>query len=87
MYPSYGSALTMKAGIAAENFKVDHDIDKLLASFTMVLQFKTRTDFIDEYVQYLMNQGIHSEKLIQFLYNIGYLTFKIDVIMRQLSIT
>lgn len=72
IYPAYGSALTMKSGVLAEHYKMDYDIDKLLAGFTTVLRYKERTAFTDEYIQYLIDQSRSPEKLIEFLYTVGH---------------
>ncbi len=72
LYPAYGSALTMYSGVLAEHYKLDYDLDKLLAGFTEVLRYRTRTDFTDEYIQYLIDQNREPNKLASFLYVVGY---------------
>lgn len=72
IYPAYGSALKLHSGILAEQYKLDNDIDKLFAGFTEVLRYRTRTDFTDEYIQYLVDKYREPQKLSQFLYTIGY---------------
>ena len=70
IYPSYGSALTMYAGVVAELYKRDNDLDKLLQKFEVVLTKRTRLDFIDEYIEYLMDRA-DNDRLVQFLYKVG----------------
>ena len=70
IYPSYGSALTMYAGVVAEQYKRDNDLDKLLQKFEVVLSKRTRLDFVDEYIVYLMDRA-DSDRLVQFLYKVG----------------
>ena len=70
IYPSYGSALTMQAGVAAEQYKKDNDLDKLLQKFEVVLSKRTRLDFIDEYIEYLLERA-DADKLTRFLYKVG----------------
>ncbi|MFT5383742.1 MAG: hypothetical protein ACI81W_001142, partial [Saprospiraceae bacterium] len=72
IYPGYGSALTMKSGSLAEHYKKDYDIDKLLAGFTNVLRYKERTQYTDEYIQYLIDQNRNLDKVVPFLYYLGY---------------
>ncbi len=70
IYPSYGSALTMQAGVVAEQYKRDGDLDKLLQKFEDVLSKRTQLDFIDEYIEYLLPNA-DADKLTQFLYKVG----------------
>ncbi len=70
IYPSYGSAMTMHAGVAAENYKRDGDLDKLLQKFESILSKRTRLDFIDEFIEYLLPIA-DANKLVQFLYKVG----------------
>lgn len=71
IYPAYSSALTMKGGIAAEHYRRDQDLTKLLQSFEQVLMYRTRMDFVDEYLDYLKSRA-PSGQLAQFLVKIGY---------------
>ena len=70
IYPTYGSALTMYAGVVAEEYKKDNDLDKLLQKFETVLSKRTRLDFIDEYIEYLLERA-DADKLTRFLYKVG----------------
>ncbi|MEL6863793.1 MAG: hypothetical protein AAFP19_05205 [Bacteroidota bacterium] len=68
--PSYGSAMTMKSGIVAENYKRDQDLDKLLAEFTKLLRLNPNLSFIDEYIVYLTDRA-DPQKLADFCYENG----------------
>jgi tetratricopeptide (TPR) repeat protein len=72
LYPAYGSGLTMKAGVISEQYKIDNDIDKLLSGFEYILQYRTIVDFVNEYLEYLIQQRRSPEKVINFLYRVGY---------------
>lgn len=70
IYPTYGSALTMYAGIVAENYKRDNDLDKLLRKYEGILSKRTRLDYVDEYIEYLLPRA-DNDKLVNFLYKVG----------------
>ena len=70
IYPTYGSAMTMHAGVVAEQYKRDGDLDKLLQKFDEILQKRTRLDFIDEYIEYLLERA-DIDKLVPFLFKVG----------------
>ena len=72
IYPAYGSALTMKSGVIAEEYKKDNDIDKLLAGFESILEYRTVVDFINQYLEYLIRNNRNPKKIFDFLYRIGY---------------
>ncbi len=65
--PRYGSAITMKSGTAAENYRYDKDLDKLLASFSQVLRTKYNVPYVDTYMEYL-NPRAPQDKLINWYY-------------------
>ena len=67
IHPNYGSAIDMQAGVAAEKFKMDGDIDALLSSFENVLGRRPSSKYIREYIEYLLDrQNIRSELLSFF---------------------
>ena len=68
--PNYGSALNMKAGIAAEKYKLDRDLDKLLQSFYELLTIRPSYQFVSEYIEYLIPRS-DSEKLANFCIKVG----------------
>lgn len=69
IHPVYGNSLSMKAGVAAELYKRDRDLDKLLASFLEVLKVR-HVDYIDEYNAYLAKRG-NEVALEHFYHEIG----------------
>ena len=56
IYPRYSSAITVKAGVLAEQHKLDHDLDKLLNGFYKVLYLKKSMSFVDEYLNYISSR-------------------------------
>lgn len=70
IFPGYGSALTMYAGVVAEHYKRDRDLPKLLNKFEEILSKRTRLDYIDEYIEYLLPNA-DADQLVRFLYKVG----------------
>ena len=75
IHPRYGSAITMKAGVLAEEYKYDKDIDKLLDGFFDVITLKSNLTYVDTYMDYLHGRA-EDGKLINWYYKTG--TFFID---------
>ncbi len=73
IYPEYGSALTMQAGVITERYRYDRDLDLLLADFTRILKKKGNESHIYRYCEYLNKRATDTStsKLINFYYNIG----------------
>ena len=71
IYPTYGSALTMLGGVAAENYKTDNDLPKLLAAFEQVIKIKKRNSFVETYLDYLKGRG-NTQTMESFYHRIGY---------------
>ncbi len=70
IYPRYGSALTLKTGIVAENYKRDNNLDKLLDEFYKLLVISPNYSFIEEYLDYLGPRA-DASKLANFCFRIG----------------
>ena len=68
--PAYGSALNMQAGVAAEKYKLDKDLDNLLNSFYELLTIRPSYKFINEYIEYLLPRE-DNEKMAAFLVKVG----------------
>jgi hypothetical protein len=77
IYPEYGSALIMKAAVAAARFEQDNQVDRLYHDFEGVLEqvpYNTNVrTFIDQYLEYL--NASNPEKYIAFCYRVGYLQY------------
>ena len=73
--PRYGSALTMKGGLIAEDYRFNRDIDQLLAGFEKVLKIKRNHSFIEQYVEYLISSGRDDVKVADFCYRMGHQFF------------
>ncbi len=73
IHPLYSSALNLRAGVMAEQYKFDRDINKLLTGFLEMLKVKSNFSYIDEYLQYLNNKNDQDINfaLIGFYYDIG----------------
>src|SRR4030095_7921539 len=59
--PSYGMANSMKAGLAAEYHKLDHNYEKLIKAFEEVNRTHTYEKFILEYLRYV-NKTVNNQK-------------------------
>lgn len=70
IYPEYSNALKMKAGYAAELWKIDRNLPELLREFEEVLSVKPEP-FVEEFVDYLLPRSDKS-LLVPFLYRAGY---------------
>lgn len=73
--PRYGSALTMKGGLIAEDYKFNRDIDQLLTGFEKVLKIKRNHAFIQQYVEYLISSSKDDVKVANFCYRMGHQFF------------
>ncbi len=76
LMPAYKNANIMKAGIAAEYYKMDRDLDKLLGVFTEIIPYNPDLSFIHQYMDYL--DGRDDDRMMQFYYNIGYNVLAIE---------
>ena len=59
--PTYNSANSMKAGVAAEYHKLDHDYEKLIKAFEEVNRTTTYEKFVLEYLKYV-NKTVNNLK-------------------------
>ena len=57
IHPLYSSALNLKAGVLAEQYRFNRDHKKLLDGFFSLLKVKSNFSYIDEYLQYLNNKN------------------------------
>jgi len=48
IHPLYSSALNLKAGLLAEKYNFDRDINKLLNGFLKLLKVKSNFSYIDQ---------------------------------------
>ena len=69
--PSYGDAIRMLGGIAAERYKTDGDLSKLLGEFYKVLVMYPRDDYVPQYMDYLNNRRQQIDLLTDFDYRVG----------------
>lgn len=73
IHPLYSSALNLRAGVMAEQYKFNRDVKSLLAGFLEMLKVKSNFSYIDEYLQYLNNRNNEDINfaLVGFYYEIG----------------
>jgi len=73
IHPLYSSALNLKAGLLAEKYNFDRDVNKLLDGFLKLLKVKSNFSYIDQYLEYLnrKNDQDINNALIGFYNNIG----------------
>ncbi len=70
--PIYNEPIRMRAGNAAELFKMDRDINKLLESFYHAIQRNPRIQFVQTYVEYLNGRGQYIDELKAFYFTVGW---------------
>ena len=71
VFPTYSNGNLMKAGIQAELFKLNGDLDALLQTFTEVAAVQPQIGFLTQFCEYL-NGSRDANTLIDFYYNLGY---------------
>lgn len=70
IYPEYADANRMKAGLAAEKYKIDKDLDKLLNAFLDIHRVR-HINFLDEFTNWLENRA-DKTKMADYYYKAGY---------------
>lgn len=70
--PRYQNGNKMRAGVAAEIWKLDNDLDKLLQLFDEVLMQEPAVGFVYEFLEYLNRIGANPSKMLTFYYNTGF---------------
>ncbi|MCD6354009.1 MAG: hypothetical protein J7L95_00520 [Prolixibacteraceae bacterium] len=70
IYPEYTDALKMKAGFAAEVYKIDKDTDKLLKAFAEILKVR-HIAYVDEFLNWL-EPRTDKNLMADFYFNAGY---------------
>ncbi|MEL6922837.1 MAG: glycosyltransferase family 39 protein [Bacteroidota bacterium] len=71
IYPDYYSAMTVKAGVLAEQYKYDQNLPQLLEGFYAIIARRKSIPFIDEYLKYLNRRGRDNETLAAFYLRAG----------------
>ena len=75
IHPTYSNALNMRAGVAAERYRIHRDIDRLLDEFAAVLKVNPRLSYIREYMEYLNRTYPDKQRLLDFYYEVCYEVF------------
>jgi tetratricopeptide (TPR) repeat protein len=70
--PDYLSANQMKSGVLAEYYRIDRDLDKLLAGFAEILERRPGVEYVAQYCEYLNERDVDVRKLLNFYYHVGY---------------
>jgi len=71
VHPTYNNGNLMKAGIEAELFKLNGDLDALLQTFKEVGSVQPQIGFLTQYCEYL-NGSRDPVKLLDFYHDLGY---------------
>jgi tetratricopeptide (TPR) repeat protein len=69
IHPIYKNSLLMKAGVLAEQYKMDNDLDKLLDGFLQVRKIRP-IDYVDTYLDYLQGRADRN-KLLDFYHRLS----------------
>ena len=72
IYPLYGSANNMLTGTCAEIYKENNNINQLLSCFEEVGARRPDTEYLNRFLEYLVDRGFHSDKLTAFYIRLGY---------------
>lgn len=72
IFPNYGQALNMKAGILAEWLKYDNDVLKFLQKLESVIRIKPDLDFVSKYMEYLNKDPDNLSFMFPYLKKVGY---------------
>ncbi len=70
IYPNYYNGNLMRAGIAAEKYKLDRNLENLLAEFFEVSKSRPDVDFLTEYLNYL-NDRADINTMNNYYINVG----------------
>lgn len=73
IYPEYYDAWRMRAGVAAELYKIDGRLGELLGEFEVVVQRYPRIPFVEEFIRYLLKRE-DAVAMEDFLLRLGYNT-------------
>ena len=76
IYPEYADALRMKAGLAAEDYKIDNDADKLLTIFEGILKVRD-VAYVDEFINWL-ERRTDKRIMADYYYKVGYNIFAVE---------
>ena len=71
IYPNYLSANQIKSGLVADRYIQHHNLDTLLAEFTVIINARPETEYIQQFMEFL-NPREDVNKLTDFYYRIGY---------------
>ena len=77
VHPRYYNGNLMKAGVAAEKYKYDNNIDAVLSQFLEVLGARPDVDYVYTYMEYL-NGRTDRNKLLNFYKRAGESLLKIS---------
>ena len=71
IHPKYLNGHLMRAGIAAESYRYDNNIDNLLATFKDIMRFRPDVSYLTTYLKYLNDKTYLHPQLIAFYKDIG----------------
>lgn len=74
IYPEYGSAMLMQAGVVGEQFFDDNNSDAYFSGMETILMRKTDIPYIDQCMEYVVGRA-DATKYAAFAYRMGYEVF------------
>ncbi len=72
IFPDYGQALNMKAGVLSEWLKKDNNVQSFLQKLESIIRIKPDLDFVTKYMEYLTKDPSNNNFMIPYLKRIGY---------------
>lgn len=72
IFPQYGQALNMKAGILAEWLKKDNDVKTFLSKLESIIRVKPDLDFVTKYMEYLSKDPENISFMFPYFKRVGY---------------
>ena len=72
IFPQYGQALNMKAGVLSEWLKRDNDVHTFLSKLESVIKIKPDLDFVTKYMEYLVKDPENFSIMFPYFKRVGY---------------
>ena len=72
IFPDYGQALNMKAGVLSEWLKKDNNIQIFLQKLEGIIRIKPDLDFVTKYMEYLTKDKENNSFMIPYLKKVGF---------------
>ncbi len=85
LYPAYGEALNMKAGVAIELFYLSGNIQKVFDVLQEVLFVEPGNQHVHGFLDFIQNDGRANAELLRFYYQLGFVEFSERLGQHQLG--